>query len=146
MKEQELRIVKTGECPSLSGQSTLTYRIGLEGDKELCISLTGNTGKGIFNKDWVALKKAHSLLSSQDKITSGSLLDLFEGKSSNSAGFILAVLLKEGLLKVSEGNQRHYELVGQTEQKKILKALIETAPKEKPAKKKSGKKGRGGAK
>ena len=49
MKKQEMRILKTGECPSLSGQSTLTYRIGSNNDNEVYMSLKGNTGKGIFN-------------------------------------------------------------------------------------------------
>ena len=52
MKTKEMRILKTGECPSLSGQSTLTYRIGRNNDNEVYMSLKGNTGKGIFNKDW----------------------------------------------------------------------------------------------
>jgi len=97
--KQETRILKTSETASLSGKSTLTYQIGLK-DDELCIALTGNSGAGIFNKDWFALEEIYSLLASQKKpITSGSLHGLFEGRSSNSAGFILAVLLSEKLLK-----------------------------------------------
>jgi hypothetical protein len=141
--EQEIHILKTGECPSLSGKSTLTYQIGSNSDNEVYIALTGNTGKGIFTPGWIALEEIDSLLASQKKpITSGSLLGLFEGRSSNSAGFILAILLNEGLLKVSPGN-RHYDLVGQAEFGKIAKALLETAPEEKPAKKKAGRKIKG---
>jgi hypothetical protein len=141
--EQKMRIIKTGECPSLSGKSTLTYQIGLEGDKKVCLSLTGNTGKGIFNKDWFDIEEIYSLLASQKKpITSGSLHGLFENRSSNSAGFFVAMLLKLGLLKKSPGN-KHYNLVGQAEYKKVVQALIETAPDEKPDKKKAGKKGKG---
>jgi hypothetical protein len=131
---EEMHIMKTGSCPSLSGKSTLTYQIGCNEKNELHLSLTGNTGKGVFNKDWIELEQIYSLLSSQTKpITSGSLLGLFEGKNSNSAGFILAVLLKEGLLKVSNDNQRNYERIDQKEYQKIIKAY---------AKKKSGKKGK----
>ena len=138
--KQEMRILKTGECPSLSGKSTLTYQIGSDSDK-LYIALTGNTGKGIFNKDWFALEEIYSLLASQKKpITSGSLHGLFEGRSSNSAGFILAVLLKEKLVKVSAGN-KHYDLVGQVEFGKIVQLWMDSGT----AKKKSGKKGKGAA-
>ena len=120
--EQEMRILKTGECPSLSGKSTLTYQIGLEGDKKVFLSLTRNSGSGIFNKDWFDIEEIYSLLASQKKpVTSGSLKELFDGKSSNSAGFVLAVLLNEGLVKVSPGNS-HYDLVGQAEYKKIVQA------------------------
>ena len=138
MKKQEMRILKTGECSSLSGKSTLTYQIACNNDNEVHVALTGNSGKGIFNKDWIALEEIHSLLANQEKVTSGSLHELFDGRSSNSAGFILAVLLKEGVLKVSPGN-RHYDFVGQAEFRKIVKGLIEAAPEEKP-KKKTGKK------
>jgi hypothetical protein len=140
--EQEMRILKTGECDSLSGKSTLTYRIGCKDDNEVSIALTGNSGAGIFNSDWIVLEEIHSLLANQEKVTSGSLHGLFEGRSSNSAGFFVAVLLKEGLVKISPGN-RHYDLVGQAEYKKVVQALIETAPDEKPDKKKAGKKGKG---
>ena len=145
MKKQEMRILKTGTCKSLSGKSTLTYQIACNNDNEVYVALTGNSGKGIFNKDWFELEEIHSLLANQEKpITSGSLHGLFEGRSSNSAGFILAVLLKEGLLKISPGN-RHYDLVGQAEYKKIVQALID-AGESSTTKKKAGKKTRGGAK
>ena len=140
--EQEMRILKTGECPSLSGKSTLSYNIGSNNDNNVHVALTGNTGKGIFNKDWIALEEIHTLLANQEKVTSGSLHELFDGRSSNSAGFFLAALLKEGVLKVSPGN-KHYNLVSQAEFKKIVQALIEAAPEEKPAKKKTGKKLKG---
>ncbi|MEK6195464.1 MAG: hypothetical protein N2F24_14700 [Deltaproteobacteria bacterium] len=129
---KEMKILKLSECPSLSGLSTLSYKIGCNNDKEVCLSIVGNTGKGIFNKDWIVLEEIHSLLANQEKVTSGSLHELFDGRSSNSAGFFLAALLKEGVLKVSPGN-KHYNLVGQVEYKKIIQAY---------AKKKTGKKGK----
>ena len=139
---KKMRILKTGECPSLSGKSTLIYQIACNNDNEVYVALTGNSGKGIFNKDWIVLEEIHSLLANQEKVTSGSLHELFDGRSSNSAGFFVAVLLKEGVLKVSAGN-KHYNLVGQAEFGKIVKGLIEAAPEEKPAKKKTGKKRKG---
>ena len=97
---KEMKDLKTSECPSLSGLSTLSYKIGCNNDKEVCLSIVGNTGKGIFNKDWIVLEEIHSLLANQEKVTSGSLHELFDGRSSNSAGFFLAALLKEGVLKL----------------------------------------------
>ena len=129
--EQEMRILKTGECPSLSGKSVLEYMIGCNIDNNVYIALTGNTGKGIFNKDWFALEETYALLASQKKpITSSSLLGLFEGRSSNTAGFLLAALLREGLLKLSPGNS-HYNLVSQAEYHKIVQALIGSPTKKK---------------
>jgi hypothetical protein len=120
--ENTMNEMKTGTCISLSGNSTLSYRISLKDDKEVCIALTGNSGKGIFNKQPIALEQIYSLLASEKKpITSGSLLGLFEGKSSNSAGFFLATILAEGLLKTSSDNQRQYELIDKKEFKKVIK-------------------------
>jgi hypothetical protein len=127
---KEMKDLKTSECPSLSGKSTLTYQIGSKDGNGVHVALTGNSGKGVFNKDWINIEEIHSLLANQEKITSGSLHGLFDGRSSNSAGFILAVLLKEGVLKVSPGN-RHYDFVSQAEYQKIIKAYT---------KKKTGKK------
>jgi len=141
--EQEMRIMKTGECSSLSGKSTLAYQVGCNTDNEIYIALTGNSGSGIFNKDWFDIEEIFSLLAHRkNPITSDGLHGLLENRSSNSAGFILAALLKEGVLKVSPGN-RHYDLVGQAEYKKVVQALIKTVPDEKPTKKKSSKKGKG---
>ena len=129
---KEMKILKSSECPSLSGLSTLSYKIGCKDDKEVYLSIVGNTGKGIFNKDWISLKEIDSLLATEKgPITSGSLHGLFEGKSSNSAGFVLAVILSEGLLKVSSNNEHHYERIDQKEYRKIIQAY---------AKKKTGKK------
>ena len=131
---KEMKDLKTSECPSLSGSSILTYKIGCNDDKDVCLSIVGNTGKGIFNRDWISLEEIDSLLAAEKgPITSGSLKELFDGKSSNSAGFVLAVILSEGLLKVSLDNQRNYEKVDQKEYRKIIKAY---------AKKNTGKKGK----
>ena len=142
--EQEMRILKTGTCKSLSGKSTLTYQIACNNDNEVHVALTGNSGKGIFNKDWITLEEIHSLLANQEKVTSGSLHELFDGRSSNSAGFFVAMLLKLGLLKVSPGN-KHYNLVGQAEFGKIVQGLIDSGSPS-TTKKKAGRKSKGGAK
>jgi hypothetical protein len=129
---KEMKDLKTSECPSLSGSSILTYKIGCNDDKDIYLCLTGNTGKGIFNKDWISLEEIDSLLAAEKgPITSGSLKELFDGKSSNSAGFVLAVILSEGLLKVSSNNERHYKRIDQKEYRKIIQAY---------AKKNTGKK------
>jgi hypothetical protein len=127
INEQEMSILQEGKCSSLSGKSTLEYMIGCNNDKEIFIKLTGNSGGGHFSPDWVSLEDIYTVLASQKKpITSGALQGLYQGKSSNNASFTTAVLLKKGLLKISPGN-RHYDLVGQAEFRKIVQALIDTA-------------------
>ena len=88
MSKQEMRTLKTGSCPSFSGRSTLTYKIGCTNDREVYLCLVDNSGSGIFNKESVELAHIDALITSMEKpITSGSLQGLFKGKSSNSAGF-----------------------------------------------------------
>jgi len=92
MNQKEIRILKTGECPSLSGRSTLAYRIGSDNFDDIYLSLTGNTGQGLFNKDWVSLADFNQvLLMLKNPFTSGQLHGLFFGKSANCAGFFLWV-------------------------------------------------------
>ena len=141
---EKMRIIKTGECPSLSGKSTLTYQVACNSDNEVHVALTGNTGKGIFNKDWFDIEEIYSLLAQKRPVTSGSLHELFDGRSSNSAGFFVAMLLKLGLLNVSPGN-KHYNLVGQAEFGKVVQALIDSGSPS-TTKKKAGRKSKGGAK
>ncbi|MFH1218150.1 MAG: hypothetical protein V1706_16775 [Pseudomonadota bacterium] len=132
MTEVEFRILKNGSCPSLSGRSTLTYNIGCMGG-EIYLRIVGNTEKGIFNKDWIPLAQLDPLLASVEKpITSGLLKAMFNGKSANSAGFVMAVLLNEGLMKISKDNLRHYERVDPAEFMKGVPALMESEPDDTP--------------
>jgi hypothetical protein len=125
---EEIRVLKVGECPSLSGRSTLTYHVGCKNDKSVYVRLYESTGKGNFNKDWIPLAKVEPLLTSKEKpITSGTLRALFKGKSVNSAGFLLAVLMAEGLIKVSEDGQQRYEHSDTVEFRNSIHTLLETS-------------------
>jgi hypothetical protein len=136
----EIRILKIGSCPSISGRSSLTYNIGCKADSTLHLRICENTGRGVFNKDWIPLTELDPLLTSAEKpITAGSLRTLFQGKSANTTGFIMAVLIAEGLLKVSEPGC--YVRIDPSEFKKGIQALIESSEslsppsiEEKPAK------------
>lgn len=112
-----METLKTAECPSLSGKSTLTYNIGSDG-KDIHLSLAANTGKGAFGKEWVAVKNIEAILVKNPTLTSTNLSPLFDGKSTNTPGFFLAVLLHLGLVWPAEG-KNHYGAVGKEEFKKI---------------------------
>ena len=98
MTTDNVRILKTGTCPSLSGKSKLTYEIGAGSASEICVRVTKNTGAGMFSKAWVALDQVHRLVNDKP-ITSTTLGPLFKGGSANSAGFLLAVMKNEGLVQ-----------------------------------------------
>jgi len=106
-----IHLLKSGECASLTGKSTLSFQIGHDTESALFIRIIDNTGGGHFGKDWVAIEDLLiQLQQSPEHITSATLSSLFHRKSSNTAGFVLAVLLDEGVIKLTEGKQRAYTL------------------------------------
>ncbi|HRK38284.1 MAG TPA: hypothetical protein PK347_07830 [Burkholderiaceae bacterium] len=57
-------VLKTAESPSLSGKSTLTYQIGATSAEQLFIRISGNSGGGLYCKEWFDLSTIESCLSS----------------------------------------------------------------------------------
>ena len=96
MSEEEIRIIKSESCPSLSGKSNITYELGIQGEQQF-IRLAGNSSGGIFCKDWIPVDQIRQLLSGVSEITSKSLQPLYLNKSANSPGFLLACILHEQL-------------------------------------------------
>ena len=117
--ETAVRILKVDACPSVSGRSVLTYHLGwrqgldlageLTGPGELMLRLFRNTAKGMFCKDWLRWCDVDALLDSGAGITSGLLQRLYEGRSANSGGFLLAVLKHEGLVRSQPESLRTHE-------------------------------------
>ena len=104
--EEEPSVVKEATCPSLSHLSILTYQVGKTPDSLRVIS---NSGNGYFSSEWVSLKAIHTVLEEDDFIWS-ALCPLFKGKSVNTACFLMAVLLAEGLGPTSKEKPRRYEM------------------------------------
>jgi len=103
--------VKTSKCPSLSGKSTLTYQLGCNQEQEIFFRILANDGGGHFNKDWMTLEDALNQFNAcPEKVTSHMLTPLLMRKSSNSAGFFLATMLAEEIIKPSKEKQRCYTL------------------------------------
>lgn len=124
---EEMRVLKIVTCPSLSGRSTLTYHIGCKGEGAIYLRLYENTGRGNFNKDWIPLSHLDPLMMSEEKpVTAGLLRSIFQGKSVNSTGFLMAALIAEGLLRVSGESLRSYHPVDSTEFKKGIQGLIDS--------------------
>ena len=131
--DREPTFIKTATCPSLSTQSLIIYEIGSTPDGTVHIRLIGNSGNGHFNGYWVPLPEILATLNEADgPFIWSALCPLFEGRSVNSACFLMAVLLAEGLVRHSEREPRRYEL-GDTE-KLVAKVQTLMAPKEKPKK------------
>lgn len=106
---EPLRILKIATCLSLSGRSTLTYHIGCDKSNAIHFRVWANTAAGMFNNTWVSMAEVSKLLSTPEKITSGTLQPLFQNTSRNNAGFTLALLQGEGLIEKSVDNTRMYQ-------------------------------------
>ena len=113
--EPSLKIIQTTKCQTVSNKSALTYNIGVDDEDNIFIRIASNTGGGYFSNEWVSLDNITSILGdvSGEHITSINLIPLFKGKSVNTPGYLLAALLKEGLLApFEEGKKRQYVFSG----------------------------------
>ena len=112
--DESISVVKTGTCETLSGNSKLTYHIGRDPDNEIHVRIHKNTGNGFFSQEWVSLKdieKVFAKVPSGKPVTAIALNGLFKGKSVNTPGFLLAVLVHEKLLMPMPGKKRSHEAV-----------------------------------
>jgi len=94
-----IKIIKLGLFSSLSGKTSLTYHVERR-ENRVFIPLYENSSGGFFCKGWVNLE--HQDVEDQKPIFSESIQAIFKGKSANTDGFLLAVLLMEGLIQVVE--------------------------------------------
>jgi hypothetical protein len=131
------RTLKVDSCPSLTGKSTLTYHIGCNAESVMLLRVHANTGGGYFSKEWISLGVIHQAIEKQSKpFTSMLLRPMFQGKSSNTPAFLLAVLKHEGVIKNSK--KRGYECGDIAKFMSEIKALM-TTKQETTTKKKSTK-------
>ena len=107
----EVQVLKTATCASTSGRSKLTYQVGWTPDSEMHVRITANTSSGAISKNWVAFRAIREVLASvrAGELTSGHMQQLCAGQSVNNAGFLLAVLMSEGLVRPSTSKRRAYE-------------------------------------
>ena len=127
MKNETLHInvIKTGNCSSRSGLSQLTYQIGQGPESEIHFRIHGNTGKGFFNDEWLLLDTLLNLLKEAGSgFTSFAFYPLLKGRSSNTAAFIMAALLNEGLVMTSVKHKRCYEMGNIDKFNESVKALV----------------------
>ncbi len=110
-----IEAIHTGECPSLSGQSTLTYAIGRHPeDRSLHLRIVTNSGGGMFCDEWASGEAIDALVQSSTVLISRSMCELHAGRSINTGGFVLSVLKHLGLVRVHAENSRHHEMVPDT--------------------------------
>ena len=112
--DESITVAKTGTCDTITKKSKLTYQIGTLPDGEVYFRIHKNTGNGFFSNEWIALADIRKVLSKipvGKPVTAIMLNDLFTGKSVNTPGFLLAVLVHEKLLIPMQGKKRSHEPV-----------------------------------
>lgn len=120
----EVTILKVGTCESLSGRSVLGYHIGYKGSapigegpgfrQGIQFRIHENSGSGLFSDDWVSVSDLQVVFDREESelpVSAALINSVFSGKSVNTAGFLLAVLKAEGLVKQMEDKKRNYVCV-----------------------------------
>ena len=112
--DDSMTVVKTGNCDTITRKSKLTYQIGTLPDGEVYFRIHKNSGNGFFSREWVSLADIQNVLGKTPvgKPVTAIMLDtLFKGRSVNTPGFLLAVLVHEKLLLPMKGKKRSHEPV-----------------------------------
>ena len=137
-----MEIILEGSCPTISGQSTLTYQVGRKrGDpaSALHLRIAANTGRGMFCKDWIPVSAVEEVIASSEQLSGRSFRDIWRGRSTNNGGFLVAILKNLGALRrVSADSHAHEAVAGAT----VKKAIEARMSEKKPAPSKPPKKGR----
>ena len=143
-EKSEIDIVVTQKTKTVSGKSELTYHLGKDDDANAYIRIWVNSSNGYFSNEWVPLTAIIDLLQkhSGSSFTSFAFQDLYKGKSVNTPAFLVAALLKEGVMALEKGKSRKYvyesadKLLAKIDKAKPLKSA-KKAPAKKAARKPS---------
>ncbi len=111
---ENIRVLKTDTCPTISNKGKLTYQLGCSPKEELFIRVTDNTGGGFFSNEWIAWNDIQVTLKKRPKhtpLTSVFLIPLFSGKSSNTSAFVLAAMRDLNLVQPMKDKKRCHELL-----------------------------------
>ena len=140
--DASIRIIKEESCNSLSGRTNLKYQIGCNDKNEILFRIKETNGTGIFNKGWHFTADMFELIYEADKPFSWKVLyPMVKGRSVNSACFLMAILLNEGLLTPLD---RKYEQKSSAEfQDRMKKLMAVKKPKKAKAPKSQAKKRKG---
>ena len=128
--EDSMRVLATGTCDTLTGSSRLTYHIGSLPDGEIYLRVHSNTGGGFFSQEWISLQDILSALKKRPDgrpITSILLNPLFRGKSANTPGFMMAVLLHEKVVRSMQGKLMRHQLINTSAFKAKVDKLLSGA-------------------
>jgi hypothetical protein len=134
----------TGQCPSISGRSTITFAIGRHPvDGGLHLAITGNDGGGLFYDGWASGDAIDAMVKGSSELTSKTFQALHRGRSVNTAGFVMATLKHLGLIRQNPENTRLHEHTPATNFELVANDFLDSAkdPAGKARRHSKGKKG-----
>ena len=134
-----IKVIYVGECPSISGRSTLAFAVGRHADdKTLHLAITGNSGKGMFAAHWAPASAIQEVVLGAFGLTGASFHGLHEGRSRNNGAFILAAIKALGLVRANAENTRLHEHIPTTTFEQLVMAQIGVSqdPAHKPGRRK----------
>jgi hypothetical protein len=111
-RETPVQVLKEGTCPTSSGKSNLGYQIGVDDTGTILLRVSSNDGGGFFSNEWIAFADIQAAIEAwpdDQGITSMTFRKIYRGKSSNTPGFLIAVLCAEGLLEQMPKKQRVHQ-------------------------------------
>ncbi|WP_157726480.1 hypothetical protein [Imhoffiella purpurea] len=104
---------REASIPKLSERASglLTYRVAVDGEGALHLSVVANQGGAYFSTEWVPFQRVREclgdLMASGASFPTARLLDAYHGRSVNNGGFLAAILRHEGLLQAGDPPTRH---------------------------------------
>ena len=110
--ESPVQVLKEDTCPTSSGKSTLGYQVGVDESGAVHLKVSSNDGGGMFSPEWIAFTGIQSALTEwpdDQGVTSMTFRKIFRGKSANTPGFLIAVLVAEGLIEPVPGKTRVHQ-------------------------------------
>ena len=129
--EEEVRVVRSVQCDSLSGKSKLNYEFGLLAEKGVQFRIVSNSGGGMFWKDWISMEEVFTVLASpevSEAISATVFKVIFAGRSINTQSFLMAALRNEGVIRPHSTKPRGYEVVEVENFRARIQALMEVPP------------------
>jgi hypothetical protein len=137
--DESMTTIRSATCETLTRKSKLTYQIGTLPDGEVYFRIHKNSGNGFFSREWIALQDIQKTIGEippGKPVTAIVLSELFEGRSVNTPGFLLAVLVQEKLLIPMQGRKRSHEPVSPEEFRERIQQMVSGKGKPKAASRK----------
>lgn len=117
-----MRILQADSCPSLSGRTIIDFQVGCDVNEHVFIRVALTSGNGFFSKEWIRYDSIAPLLVSP--LTAASLRPIFQGKSVNTSGFLLAVMKHLGFVQAIPDALRGYQVIENPTFEENTKKLI----------------------